>query len=131
MSERDLPQDERRSGRGVSKLSEGQVREIRALARKPCPVCGAMPSLRMLAEKFDVTPPAILAVVERRTWAHVPEREGDAAAVGRPTDPAEQARLRDAADMLRRQGVQFGTLEMLQFAATVLDAAKADAAAQG
>jgi hypothetical protein len=49
---------------GLARLTEDQVREIRA----------SNETHRVLAERFGVSRPTITSVRTRRTWKHVPER---------------------------------------------------------
>jgi len=57
------PRRPRGSANHASRLTNEQVREIRLLAAQP----GV--SLSAIARTFGVTPPAIIAIVKRETWA--------------------------------------------------------------
>lgn len=119
MAEGDKPRSSNQS-----KLSEAMVREIRAMAGKPCPMCDAKPSLRSLAKKFNVTAPSILAVIERRTYSrladgtHVPDR--------RAADRSMDSELRATSDLLRKHEIGFETVEMLEFATRAIAAARSE-----
>ncbi|QJU58130.1 hypothetical protein HL653_10270 [Sphingomonas sp. AP4-R1] len=100
----------------VTKLSEGQVREIRRLAEEQCPVCGSKPSLRNLGARFGVSAPSILSIIERRTWRHVDQEERP------PVSFPGGRRLSDVAELLSRHGVTWQGEEQLRLAAEVLRA---------
>lgn len=102
----------------VTKLSEGQVREIRRLAEEQCPVCGSKPSLRNLGARFGVSAPSILSIIERRTWRHV-DQEAPA-----PVSFPGGRRLSDVAELLSRHGVTWQSEDQLRFAAEVLRATR-------
>jgi len=98
------------------KLTDEQVREIRYLAKRPCPTCDAMPSLASLARKFGVSTPTVLAIVERRAHRAVPDRR----ATPRPTGTPDVQRLDAAAEFLRKNEIPFAGTEALRFAAEIL-----------
>lgn len=108
----------------AKKLSDEKVRDIRRLARQPCPMCDAMPTLRSLAAKFDVSAPTILEIIERRSWAHVGEEP--------PAPPSsEEESLKEAATLLGRHNIEWSSDGMLRFAAQIIQAARRDAGASG
>lgn len=60
------PNIARGAARGCAKLTEAEVREIRAIHAS-----GAM-GHKLLARKYGVSPPVIAGIVKRTAWTHVP-----------------------------------------------------------
>ena len=96
------------------------------MANRPCPICESTPTLRAIARKFGVTPPAVLYVVDRRVYQDLDDPNDPAS----PAVIAENARMDAAGALLARQGVDYGHREMLRFASKVVEAVRREDRAQ-
>jgi len=106
-------------GDGRRKLTDEQIQEIRDLAGRPCPACEVKPSLASIGRKFGVSPPTVLAIVERRAHRDLPDRRG----APRPAGLPDGWRLDEAAEFLRKNEIMFDGPGALRFAAQILAAA--------
>jgi hypothetical protein len=62
---------QRGEARWCSKLTESQVREIRAALTTPCACCGALPTQRSLAPKYGVSFVMIHKIAKGESWKHL------------------------------------------------------------